>query len=361
LVAVRGVVLATAIIVTAFLMPPLAQFGTVKANPYTFSPGIDVYSPSPGEVYREPNVEIYFKIILDEYLAQIDSFFYTLDNQARVPLIFTRGTEDHHVNYDEYFPKWETYTVNTITVHKTLNLTDGVHRIAVFAHRSDGTIESIMYRSITVDSTLPDPYAPFTPVIVSPVNQTTYNTNEVPLTYTIEKGILWSYYYIDSNDDMKYFEGNITLSNLSEGQRKLGLSVYTTTDPSSQHPNHRAGHVVIFYVDTSPPKIGNVSVYNIDSGGRLLNFTVDEEAIWVGYSLDNQANVTVSDEPCLGDLSFGSHNVTVYAEDAVGNMGASETLFFNIEPFPTALVIASAVTVTTIGAGLLVYFKKRKH
>jgi hypothetical protein len=31
------------------------------------------------------------------------------------------------------------------------------------------------------------------------------------------------------------------------------------------------------------------------------------------------------------------------------------------EPFPTTLVIASVVTVTTIGAGLLVYFKKRKH
>ena len=31
------------------------------------------------------------------------------------------------------------------------------------------------------------------------------------------------------------------------------------------------------------------------------------------------------------------------------------------EPFPTALVIASIITVTVVGAGLFVYFKKRKR
>ena len=360
MVAVRGVVLATALLVTVFLMPPLAQFGTVEANPYTFSPGIDVYSPSPGEVYREPNVDIYFKIILDEYLAQIDSFFYTIDNQDRVPLTFTRGTEDHHVNYDEYFPKWETYTVNTIIVHKTLNLTDGVHRIAVFAHHSDGTIESIMYRSITVNSTLPDPYASFTPVAVSPVNQTTYNVGEVPLIYTIDEEILWSYYYVDFHDDLSYFAGNMTLYSLSDGQHMLYLYVVTKTGPHQQE--YSTSQRIFFYVNTTPPKVSNLSVNSADSGNRLLSFTVDEEASWVGYSLDNQANVTVVDEAVLRDLPFGSHNVAVYAEDSAGNMGASETLFFTIEePFPTIMVIAPITSAAFISVGLLIYFKKRKN
>jgi LPXTG-motif cell wall-anchored protein len=31
------------------------------------------------------------------------------------------------------------------------------------------------------------------------------------------------------------------------------------------------------------------------------------------------------------------------------------------EPFPTAMVTTSVITVAVIGAGLLVYFKKRKH
>ncbi len=366
----RWPVIATAILVTACLMAPLAQNGAVKANPYTFSPGLYVYSPEPDDVYWEPNVEISFKIILDEKTAQIDSFFYTLDNKANSPLTFTRGTEDHHVNYEKYYPNWKTYTVNTITVHKTLeNLTDGTHRIAVFAQYSDGTIKSLFYRSITVDTTLPNPYAPLTPVIVSPVNQTTYNTREVQLTYTIEKEILWSYYSLDSidNSDLKYFEGNITLHSISEGQHKL--RVYVTANPTpgvdpryEQTNYYSTGQTIIFYVDTTAPKVSNLSLDNTDSGDRLLSFTVDEEASWVGYSLDNQANVTITDAAVLGDLPFGSHNVTVYVEDAVGNMGASEIFYFTItEPLPVPLVLASTGAASAVGVGLLVYFKKRKH
>ena len=351
----RWAVLATAILVTACLMAPLAQKGAVKANPYPLSPGkIYVYSPEPEEVFWEQNVEIYFKIALDEDLAQIDSFFYSLDNKANSPLTFSRHSDDFFINDEKH-------TVNTITVRKTLeNLTDGTHRIAVFAHYPDGTIESIFYRSITVDTTLPNPYTPFTPVIVSPVKQKTYNTTEVPLTYTIDEEILWSYYYVDNHEDLKYFEGNITLSSLSEGQHMVSLYVVTKTGPHQQE--YSTTQKINFYVDTKAPNVSNLSVNNTDADDRLLSYTIDEEASWVGYSLDNQANVTVTDAAVLGDLPFGSHNVTVYVEDSVGNMGASETLYFTItEPLPVPLVIASTGAISAVGVGLLVYFKKRKH
>jgi len=326
--------------------------GVVEANPYTFDPGIYVYSPTPEQVYWEPNVEISFKIILENNATpQIDSFFYTLDNKANSPLTFSRDTEDHFVNNVKH-------TINTILVHKTLaNLTDGIHRIAVFANYSDGTIKSILYRSITVDTTLPNPYTPFTPVIISPLNQTIYNARELPLNYTIEKEILWSYYSIDSYDDLKYFEGNITLSSLSEGQHWLTLNVITTTGPGSQQP-YSTGQIILFDVDTTAPKVGNLTVSNTNSGDRLLSFTVDTETSWVGYSLDNQANVTVAGDVVLGDLSFGSHSVTVYAEDAAGNIGASETLLFTVESFPTTLTVASFSIVAVVAIGLLVYLKK---
>jgi LPXTG-motif cell wall-anchored protein len=62
---------------------------------------------------------------------------------------------------------------------------------------------------------------------------------------------------------------------------------------------------------------------------------------------------------------MGTHNVTVYAWDTAGNMGASPTVPFTVakpEPFPTALVAtASGLSVAVVGLGLLVYFKKRKH
>jgi len=362
LVTMKRAVLATAIIVTFFLMAPLAQFGAVKANPVIFgptSPGIYVYSPTPEQVYWDPNVEISFEIVLDKDLAQIDSFFYTLDNKANSPLTFSRNTRDHFfkINGNNV-----TYTVNKITVHKTLvNLTDGTHRIAVFASYSDGSIKSILYRRITVDTTLPNPYSPFTPTIISPVNQTTYNITEVPLTYTIEKEILWSYYSLDSYDDWRYFEGNITLSSLSEGKQWLTLSVITTTGPGFEQP-YSKHQTIIFYVDTMAPKVGNLSVNNTGSGDRLLSFTVDEEATWIGYSLDNQANVTIAGDTFLKDLSVGSHNVTVYAEDTIGHMGASETLYFTVDekPFPTLLVASASVATIAVFAVFLL-MRKHKH
>jgi hypothetical protein len=52
--------------------------------------------------------------------------------------------------------------------------------------------------------------------------------------------------------------------------------------------------------------------------------------------------------------------------ETTGNMGTSETIYFTIaeppEPFPTSLVIASAVPVAVVlvGLGLLAYGIKRK-
>jgi hypothetical protein len=58
--------------------------------------------------------------------------------------------------------------------------------------------------------------------------------------------------------------------------------------------------------------------------------------------------------------------VTVYATDEAGNIGASQAINFTIDkpkPFPTAIVVAvsGASAVAVVGAGLFVYFKKRKR
>jgi predicted phage tail protein len=100
-----------------------------------------------------------------------------------------------------------------------------------------------------------------------------------------------------------------------------------------------------------------------------LNFTVNEPASQIAYSLDGQENVTVDGNTTLTGLSLGEYNVTVYAQDTVGNVGASETIYFNIaekpepQPFPTTLIIVASIVllVVVIGIGLLVYFKKRGH
>jgi len=116
----------------------------------------------------------------------------------------------------------------------------------------------------------------------------------------------------------------------------------------------------------TPPEIKLLSpiTHSYNESSVPLLFTVDKQVEWMGYSLDCQDNITVTGNVTLSELTNGVHNITVYAEDTFGNEGASETIIFNIdvpESFPTTLVIASVITVSVIGIGLLVYFQKRKR
>ena len=120
-----------------------------------------------------------------------------------------------------------------------------------------------------------------------------------------------------------------------------------------------------FGYGTVPPAVAVVSPENATyaSGNVSLAFTVNKPAVWLGYSLDGQDNVTVTGNATLTGLTSGLHNVTVYAKDEFGNVGASATVTFNVqEPFPIAPVaVASGASIALIGVGLLVYLKKRKH
>ncbi len=122
---------------------------------------------------------------------------------------------------------------------------------------------------------------------------------------------------------------------------------------------------VFFTIDTTSPSVSILSLENrtYETSDIPLNFTVNEPVSRVSYSLDGLDNVTVTGNTTLNGLPVGGHNVTVYARDKVGNVGASETVYFTIsDPFPIALIASvSAASAAIIGIGLLFYFKKRKH
>jgi parallel beta-helix repeat protein len=123
---------------------------------------------------------------------------------------------------------------------------------------------------------------------------------------------------------------------------------------------------------TTPPKISVLSPLNqrYNETSVPLVFTVGKLVNWMGYSFDGEPNVTVTSSGLLtivtiANVTNGVHNVTVYANDTYGNIGASETVTFTVavpEPFPTVPVaVASVASIAVVIAGLLVYFKKRKH
>lgn len=126
---------------------------------------------------------------------------------------------------------------------------------------------------------------------------------------------------------------------------------------------------------TTPPKISVLSPRNqtYNETSIPLVFTVDKRVNWAGYSFDGEPSVTVTSSilnssarvVTIANVTNGVHNVTVYANDTYGNMGASETVTFTVavpEPFPAVPVaVASVAVVAVVIAGLLVYFKKRKR
>jgi hypothetical protein len=70
-----------------------------------------------------------------------------------------------------------------------------------------------------------------------------------------------------------------------------------------------------------------------------LDYTVNRYTQWIGYSLDNHPNITLTTETTLSGISQGAHNVIIYANDSLGNMGSSNTVFFSIDTLPPIIDI----------------------
>ncbi|MDH5481762.1 MAG: hypothetical protein OEY22_02620 [Candidatus Bathyarchaeota archaeon] len=73
-------------------------------------------------------------------------------------------------------------------------------------------------------------------------------------------------------------------------------------------------------------------IYSTDS--VPLCFTVNRATSWIGYSLDEQENVTIPGNVTLTDLEDGAHCVIVYARDKCGAIGASEIVNFAVDTTP---------------------------
>jgi parallel beta-helix repeat protein len=112
-----------------------------------------------------------------------------------------------------------------------------------------------------------------------------------------------------------------------------------------------------------PPEICASSPKNVTytTDSVSLNFTVNEETSWMGYSLDGQDNITITENTLnLSGLSDGSHSLTVYATDTWGDTGTSETMYFKIDTPSSTWVIGVIVIVAVVGVAFLAYFLKIK-
>jgi len=115
---------------------------------------------------------------------------------------------------------------------------------------------------------------------------------------------------------------------------------------------------------TTPPVINLTSPSNqvYCTTNVSLTLTTDKSLDWIGYSLDDAANVTATGNFVISNLTEGSHSITVYANDTYGNM-VSESAKFTVstsQPFSTLAMTALIITIS-VGVTLAIFFGKKKR
>ena len=255
------------------------------------------------------------------------------------------GSETDHIYADlEPLNVWVTagntrqITLNTITIFNddgSINATLNGETITV--HYAPPSGLTVTFRILTklgntaavnIDFSLPNI------IILQPENKT-YDTSYVPLTFTVNKTVSWMAYSLDDQTNVT-IAGNTTLS-LPDGTH------YVVVYVNDNVGNMVASNRVYFTVDSEAPSILLVSPTNTAyaSTSVPLEFVVYEPAFWIGYSLDDQMNVTVEGNITLADLSEGEHTITVYANDTAGHMGSSETVNFTVDSVPPTIQLLS--------------------
>ncbi|MDH5375925.1 MAG: hypothetical protein OEW95_08945, partial [Candidatus Bathyarchaeota archaeon] len=226
-------------------------------------------------------------------------------------------------------------------------LPDGLHYVVVYANDTAGNMGESSTVYFTVDSVVPSI------LLVSPTN-TVYASASVPLRFLTYETASWIGYSLDGLMNVTV-SGNTTLFGLSDG-------VHTVT----VYANDTAGNVgysdtVYFTIDATLPSITILSPENktYDTNFVPLSFTVDEQVSWMAYSLDGQANVTITGDITLSGLSEGSHSVIVYVRDGAGNAGTPRMVYFSIErqqAEPLQLwIVAVIVIIAGVGFALTGY------
>jgi hypothetical protein len=108
----------------------------------------------------------------------------------------------------------------------------------------------------------------------------------------------------------------------------------------------------ITFKDIAPPIITITSPQNRTYNTSTINlsFTINEPTVWIGYSLDDQENQTITGNITLHYLTNGQHNITISANDTSGNMGSASVNFIILANPAVLFTIPNEIRVTfTVG------------
>jgi len=191
--------------------------------------------------------------------------------------------------------------------------------------------------------------------LLSPENKT-YSSNNVSLIISVNRATNWIGKSLDDKENVT-ISGDTVMLGLAEGSHKLIVYINDTFG------NTVASNITHFSVDTKPPVISVLSPENRTYGELDVQSTImiNEPVSWLGYSLDGQETISITGNVTLAVLSEGSHYIKYYATDIIGNTGSSETIFFNIAPFPTLFTLGLILTIIIIIMAVYLFLKRNKE
>jgi len=196
--------------------------------------------------------------------------------------------------------------------------------------------------------------------LISPANAT-YDVTNISLIFTVSKPTDWIGYSLDGAAN-ETITGDTTLTDLTLGSHNI--IVYANDTEGNMGASNR---VYFTIAEEAPPVIHFKSPRNdtYTETSIPLELYISEDTDWIGYSLDGAANITITGDITLTDLSLGSHNVIVYANDTTGLMGASAIMYFTVEEAPPAeidwlLIGAIAIICIVVGVAAGYYIKYKR-
>ncbi len=310
---------------------PFADFASANFSYHT--PTVTVISPVTDKVYDYSSsiplsvkVEMYPHSVLGLGAEELAEVRYSIDGQPE-----KNARINNEVPQSRYCTGYANATIS--------GLSRGIHKLFIRGHTNFGDFSSpsvgfnrtVYFIVGSISATIK---------VISP-QQTTYNSNTVPLNFTCYKPLTWAGYSLDKNLISDCLD-KANINNLSHGTHSLRIY---GTDGSG---NNYASQSIVFSINDKSTPVVTIDIdaiidfrknFHLDFGNMTywhLVFHVNEPTSWMSYSMDGGAKETIEGNTSL-KLSYGTHSITVYAADACGNVGASTPYTFTLTQEETRL------------------------
>jgi hypothetical protein len=218
----RALIAAISIAMITLLMVGIQTIKVVQAN-FFIGPVIISYTPNSGEVYTNTTIPLKVAAMVHYESPEIEKFLYNINENSNKTL-----TNLHKE------PILQGYEFSATSLLE--NLAEGNNTLNVYSQDTEGEWMSTSVEFM-VDTQFKNPL-----LVLSPQNKT-YTTTEVPLNFVCSEEIKLADYQLD-NMGMGPISGNLTMSDLSLGEHKIIVVVWTM----------RGGFSHTLYFNVSEPK-----------------------------------------------------------------------------------------------------------